>query len=151
VPSFTCKIEGLQELRDKLRANAPKARHAVKKTLYQFANEVMGESLQVVPVLTGALMGTGKVQEPVEDGPTISVTMGYGDEAVGYAIYVHEALEGPHEIDPNWNWAKAAAAGKPINYTRPGSGPKFLSNPLQAKQDKLPGLIKDAYRDALTS
>ena len=151
MPTFSCKIEGIDKLKEKLIQNAPKARQAVKATLYQFANEVMTESLNRVPVLTGALMGTGKVQEPEEDGSSVSIKLGYGDESVGYAIYVHEALEGAHPPSPDWSWTKKVAAGGQIDWTRPGSGPKFLEGPLHEKQDKLPGMIGDAYREALKS
>jgi hypothetical protein len=123
----------------------------VAKELYQFAEEVMKDSKEVVPVLTGALMNTGKVQPPKDENGMISVTLGYGDEAVGYALYVHEALEGARAPNPNWSWAKAAAKGHPIKWTRPGSGPKFLSRPLQAKQDQLPGRVQAGIMRALKS
>jgi hypothetical protein len=137
MPGIQMSVTGLKQLTDKLRSNMPKARQAVKAELYQFSEEVMTDSLEVVPWLTGTLAGTGKVQSPVEDGNVITVTMGYGDEAIGYALYVHEEMNSP--------------SGNAINWTRPGSGPKFLSTPLQAKQDQLPGRLKTVLMSALKS
>ena len=153
MPGIQMSVTGLKQLTDKLRNNMPKARQAVKAELYQFSEEVMTDSLEVVPWLTGTLAGTGKVQSPVEDGNVITVTMGYGDEAVGYALYVHEELDpsSGHAVSLNWSWAKAAAKGNSIHWTRPGSGPKFLENPLKAKQDQLPGRLKTVLMSALKS
>ena len=145
MPSFSCNIDGIEDLKAKLLVNGPKARQAVKVELYQFAEEVMTDSKAVVPVLTGALMGTGKVMPAVESGDDISVTMGYGDEAVGYALIVHEMLD-ERRFD-----SETFQMLNPIHWTRPGSGPKFLENPLKAKQDSLPGRIGTAYKDALKS
>ena len=148
--TFNLTIGGIDKLK-KLARNAPKARQAVKAEIYQFSEEVMSDSKEIVPVRTGNLMNTGKVLLPTEQGNTVTVQMGYGDSAVGYAIYVHEALEGPNPIDPNWSWAKKVARGGQIDWTRPGSGPKYLERPLKAKQDQLPGRVGDAYRNALKS
>lgn len=151
MPSFSITVNGLDKLREKLINNTSKARQAVKAEIYQFSEEVMAISKERVPVLTGALMNTGKVLLPEEDGNLISVTMGYGDESAPYALYVHEALEGPNPINPDWSWAKKVARGGQIDWTRPGSGPKYLSGPLQENQDKLPDRISKAYKDALLS
>jgi len=125
-------LQGLDTLRARIAAAVPVAEQEATAELYAFAEEVMTASKEVVPVDTGALMNTGHVQAPVRDGDTMMVTLGYGDEAVGYAIYVHENL------DPNVHW------------TRPGSGPKYLENPLKERQDSLPGRILAAYRRGLT-
>jgi hypothetical protein len=71
------------KLTDRLKAAIPAMHAEVAKELYQFAEEVMKDSKEVVPVLTGALMNTGKVQPPKDENGMISVTLGYGDEAVG--------------------------------------------------------------------
>jgi hypothetical protein len=111
----------------KLASQVQNARDEVSAELYQFAEEVMTDSKAVVPMDTGALAATGQVHPPEIDGDEISIELGYGDAAVGYAIYVHENL------DPGVNW------------TRPGSGPKYLENPLKAKQDDLPQRLADAF------
>jgi hypothetical protein len=148
MPSFSISIDGIDELKAKLTANAPKARQAVKVVLYQFAEEVMAASKETyVPVLTGALMNTGKVMPPVDSGDEVSVTLGYGDESVGYAIYVHENMIGFHSDIATHELQGSST----IHWTRPGSGPKYLEIPLKSVQDTLPGRIAKAYKEALTS
>ena len=154
MPSFA--IDGLTALKSKLRTAIPNARKEVKTELYQFSEEVMTESKQRVPVLTGTLMSTGHVGRrsapgegvaegpPYEEGESICIDLGYGGPAAKYALYVHEALEGARAPSPNWSWTKAVAAGKEINWTRPSSGPKYLENPLKEKQDTLAPRLRDA-------
>jgi hypothetical protein len=125
-----------------------KIKKEVSAALFDFAdNEVMPASYEVVPVDTGNLMSTGHTDQPVEDGDTITVSFGYGGPAAGYALYVHEELNPSQgSVDPNWSWAKAAAAGKSIQWTRPGSGPKYLERPFNDRVKSLPGKIADAVR-----
>jgi hypothetical protein len=126
VSGITVTLNGVEQLKAKIAAAVPAARQNIKAALYQFAEEVMTASKEVVPVDTGALMNSGKVMPPEEDGDTVTVTLGYGDESVGYAVYVHE------DMDPGVHWS------------RPGSGPHFLANPLHERQDSLPGRIAEA-------
>lgn len=131
-------IIGLSALISNLQEDRKKIRQEVAAELYRFAEEVMADSkASYVPVLTGALMNSGKVMPPDWDvvANTVTVVMGYGDEAVTYALYVHENLVG-------WK------SGLPINYTRPGSGPKYLERPLVAKQDELPARLTKAVMRA---
>jgi hypothetical protein len=131
------KIDGLDDLLGKLsKSMLADAKQEVAGELYRFGEEIMADSKEVVPVDTGAMMNTGKVALPTENGDLIEVTLGYGDESVGYALYVHEELQAP--------------SGGPIKYTRPGSGPKFLSNPAISKAPELPGRVKDALMRAIT-
>lgn len=122
-------------LEAKLKSAIPNAKEEAKKELYQFGTEVMYVSLQRVPVDTGALMSTGRVELPVEEGSEIVVTLGYGSMSVGYAWPVHEMMEGT---------GRTKGVGQAIHWTRPGSGPKYLENPLKEVQDQLPGRVKDA-------
>ena len=131
---FSFNIDGIEDFSDRLDV-LDKLIDNIGTAMYQFAEEVMTDSKAVVPVDTGALMNTGKVMQPEADDTGVSVTFGYGDESVDYAMYVHEELS-------------AWKTGNPINWTRPGSGPKYLENPLKAKQDELPGRIMDATKSA---
>jgi len=133
-------INGLDELLSRLKKANTAIRPNVAKAVYQFAEEVMEDSKNggsagvVVPVLTGALMNSGKVLPPTDNGSQIEVVMGYGDESAPYALYVHEELD--------------AKNGGAINWTRPGSGPKYLTRPLESKQSELPQRCADAVNKA---
>lgn len=130
----------MDELLSRLKKAKAAIRPNVAKALYQFAEEVMEDSKNggsagvIVPVLTGALMNTGKVLPPTDNGREIEVVMGYGDESAPYALYVHEEMD--------------ARNGGPVNWTRPGSGPKYLTRPLEAKQAELPQRCADAVNKA---
>jgi hypothetical protein len=149
MPDITLRIEGLEEAAKDVPDAAAKLGAEIGKALFQFAEEVMGESKLRVPVLTGTLMNTGHVEPPALEGEILSVTMGYGGPAASYALYVHEALEGAVPPNPNWSWFKKVARGGQIDWTRPGSGPKYLEMPLKEKQDQLPDRIRDAVMRAL--
>ncbi len=131
-------IDGLELFMDKFSGQIMNAaKHSVAAALYQFGEEIMADSKAVVPVDTGALMSTGKVTLPTEDGGgVIEVTVGYGDESAPYALYVHEELNAP--------------SGGAVNWTRPGSGPKYLENPAVAKAPQLPDRIKHALLEAFS-
>jgi len=124
---ITLEILGLDRLKDRFQSAAPAIRQEVSKELYRFGEEVMAVSKLRVPVDTGALMNTGKVAPPEIQGEEVAVTLGYGDESVGYALFVHENMNN-------------------VKWTRPGSGPKYLENPLREMQDKLPERITEAVK-----
>jgi hypothetical protein len=134
--TFTLDLSGLGN-----KLDMGKVRTAAKQGLYLFAEEVMAASKEVCPVDTSALMNSGHVGRHTPPGVTpefaydteegVAIDLGYGSEAVGYAVYVHENL------DPVVAWSK------------PGSGPKFLENPLKDRQSELPGRILDSIKRVL--
>lgn len=75
--------------------------------LYQAGIAIMRDSQHEVPVEFAILKASGRVLEPVTDGRTIVVTLGYGygeevnprdgKTAAGYAIPVHERLDVRHD------------------------------------------------------
>ena len=163
MPSFSFDISGLDGLQAALAAMPDKVKQGASVGLYQHAEIVMTASKQVCPVDTGTLMGSGHVgkhigeNEGVEEGPVyeqdgqLMVDIGYGGPSAGYALYVHEALEPTtgHDVNPNWSWAKAAAKGHEIQWTKPGSGDHYLFNPFVEIQDQLPGRIAASVESAL--
>ena len=124
----TFSLNGIDTIKARIEKAIANAQPEVGSALYQFAESIMTESKRRVPLKTGALMNTGKVQKPEVSGSKVTVTLGYGDEAVGYALAVHE------NMSPTVHW------------TRPGSGPKFLENPVKERQDELPGIVADAIK-----
>ncbi len=54
------------------------------------ALEIMAESKKIVPVMTGALRASGRVEPPRNRGGDVSVLMSYGGSAAPYAFKVHE-------------------------------------------------------------
>jgi len=125
---FDIKVE------TKVNFDPDKVRQEVAAELYAWANDpVFNESQDIVPVDTGALMNSGNVSLPDPAADPISVTIGYGNVAVDYALAVHENLNAH------------------VKWTRPGSGPKYLERPFEAHQGELPERIKGAILRGLES
>ncbi len=130
---FSLEISGLDKLFLKLSAIVPAVKQAAKTELYQIAEEIMDDSKRIVPVDTGALMSTGHVDLPVDTEKGIEISLGYGGPAAPYALAVHENL------DPRVHWQ------------RPGSGPKYLETPWNAKKTEISPRIRKAMLDALVN
>ena len=149
------KIEGLDIFLDKFSTRLMKdAKQNVSAALYQRGEKIMAASKEVVPVDAGALIGTGQVTLPTEDGSgVIEVTVGYGDESVDYALYVHEELFNvgralAYDITTHKRSLVDASSGGPINWTRPGSGPKYLERPFNEQAPEVLGDVRDAIMKA---
>ncbi len=97
------------------------------RVLHTAANETIADAQQnYVPVLTGLLLRSGRVNEPEFEGASsVSVAMGFGaigSGAEGYAVEQHEFLFYRHFI----------------------GGPKFLEIPTLKMADQLPGRLAPA-------
>ena len=75
----------------------------VVSAMYLEANIEMTESKKRVPVKTGVLRASGRVEQPVATPQGVSVELSYGGAAEAYALIVHEDLEMNH---PNGGEAK---------------------------------------------
>lgn len=87
--------------------------------LYEGGTVVMAESDAIVPVEFGTLKRSGVVEEPVLEGDSASVTVGYGygtevgpdgETAAGYAIYVHEIARYKHAPPTTFKYLERPAA-----------------------------------------
>lgn len=122
-----------------------KIEEGVAAGLYTAGTTLMAMSQVLVPVETGTLKRSGRVEEPVVEADSVSVTVGYGygeaypakaqgdgDEMVGprYAIYVHEILRNKH---------------------KPPTQAKFLETPAVAIAPALGEFIQEGVRARLHS
>jgi hypothetical protein len=89
-------LTGIDAARAKLRRLADRFPDEVARALYVEAQIEMTESKRRVPVDTRTLRASGFVAEPERSWRGVSVSLGYGGEAAGYAVYVHEDLEALH-------------------------------------------------------
>lgn len=74
------------------RAGGQEGVKALKQGLHEEAQIIMRNSQRIVPVDSGTLRRSGQVNEPIEEGSRISVTLGYGGAASAYALIQHENL-----------------------------------------------------------
>lgn len=91
---LTFDLKGAPEVMAKIQAAMATMKTQASAALYQEAEVEMTEAKARTPVDTGTLRDSGHVQAPVEDADSVSVTMGFGGAAAGYAIIVHEDVEG---------------------------------------------------------
>jgi hypothetical protein len=94
------KVEGLEELKrtfDALRQGSL-LHHAVASALHREAELIMTAAKRQTPVDTGALRASGTVKAPQIKESSVSVEIGFGGSAVGYALAVHENLKARHKV-----------------------------------------------------
>jgi hypothetical protein len=82
-------VTGTEQVMKALTELRQEATPAMQKALRTEAQELLAESLVLVPVMDGALQGSGTVKEDLSASvPTLLV--GYGGAAAPYALSVHE-------------------------------------------------------------
>ena len=101
------KVEGSEELLEKLRALQKAFPMVVLKAITAEAHVILRESVRLCPVATGRLRASAYVAPP-ESSQEPHVRLGYGAD---YALPVHEMTEVHHAE---------------------GTGAKFLSRPIDA-------------------
>ncbi len=89
------------------------------------------QSMEDTPPLIPISPGGGNLRatwfnEPLNIPGIIAIVCGF---SANYAVYVHEML--------------ASATGNAINWSRPGSGPKFFQSALRRNKDKILEIIRE--------
>lgn len=133
------KLRGASDMIEKIKQFAARFPDRVAAAVYQEAQIVMTESKRRCPVAAdgGVLRASGSVSKPEREGRQISVTLSYGGAADAYAIAVHEHLS---EHSPP-SWIRAEENGHPVQWTTPGTGPKFLEGPINEALPELNGRL----------
>jgi hypothetical protein len=96
--------------------------------LFAQGQRLLIESLQQVPVDTGALRASGSVSLPEATGDRLTVTVSYGGAAKDYAVPQHERLDYQHTV------------GKA----------KYLEEPFLALRDSIEAALGTAVEAAIT-
>ena len=128
--AFTVKMIGLDKL-IQLASRDAGLRPVIERAVVAEANTVLNESKKIVPVATGNLRASGKVENPVSTGTRTSVEITYGGAAAPYAIFVHEI---PPNSGGRWGTGNTHKAGKTY---------KFLEIPANAHRDKFVRNVKE--------
>ena len=133
------KMLGVPNVVANLRKLADMFPDKVASALYMEAQLILTEAKRRCPVAHdgGQLRASGRVQAPVREGKNISVTISFGPMA--YAIAVHEHLS---EHSPP-SWIKAEMLGHGIDWTTPGTGPKFLESVINEAMPDMARRIAD--------
>lgn len=91
-------VRGIPQVQAGLTAYQAEIREALVQEVAREGEEIMTESKQLVPVLTGALRASGHVLPVAQTPSGVRLTLAYGNSAVKYAIYVHERVELRHPV-----------------------------------------------------
>lgn len=82
-------LQGLPALEQRLARLLAQTGPAVGAALYRAGNDIMGESVRLVPVDTTNLRTTANVTRPEQQGTMIAVQLSYGSHGEApYAVYV---------------------------------------------------------------
>lgn len=107
------EIEGLDELRQNLSDKVDQTKANIVAGVIDAQMIVRRRSAIYTPAKTGNLVNSLTTPSPIIEASRIVGTIGY---TADYAPYVHENLEA-------------------TNWTKPGSGPRFLARALNESHD----------------
>lgn len=89
------RVRGLDEVAARVEALARQYPEAARRALREEAEIEMTEAKRRTPVRTGALRSSGRVEEDLQQA---IVYLRFGNNAVTYAVEVHENLEAFHRV-----------------------------------------------------
>lgn len=84
------ELQGLPVLQQRLAQLLAQTTPAISEGLYRAGNDIMGESVRLVPIDTGLLRSTAHVETPQPQGASIVVQLSYGGHGLApYAVRQH--------------------------------------------------------------
>jgi hypothetical protein len=95
---ITLTLDGLAEVTQHLQRLIPAPIPPLREALRTEGNQIIRVANTLVPIDTGLLRSTGHVEEPVQQGPVVSVRLGYGQGIAPYAAVVHWDVTVNHPI-----------------------------------------------------
>jgi len=123
---FSVELEGdekLQKIIDNIED--PNVRRALGQAMFGFATKILNESKKIVPVDTGTLRNSGKVEGPKVDSDSVEVEITYGGAASKYAGVIHEDMSLDHSPTKDTKITKKPRRGQA----------KYLEIPVKAQED----------------
>jgi hypothetical protein len=136
VANFSVRLIGVKKL-EKLMERDQTLGPVIRQAMFSEATVVLNESKRIVPVRTGSLRRSGKVEEPQTVGSRTTIEVTYGGDAAPYALYVHEI---PPNSGGRWGTGMTHKSGKTF---------KFLEIPANAHRDKFVDNVMKRIADHL--
>lgn len=121
--SVGVELSGLKEV-IKRTENVKDGERILAQAMFEEATIVLNESKKIVPVATGNLRASGRVERPITGNGKASVEITYGGAAAPYALIVHEV---PPNTGGRWGTGLKHAEGKSY---------KYLEIPVMAHKSK---------------
>ncbi len=134
------RLYGVDKVKANLRQFSTNMREKGKRSIAYRWGLVLRRSEALCPEDEGDLVESAKLTFSPNG---LSATISYGGPGIPYAIAAHEHLS----VHSPYSWR---AAGQ-INWTKPGSGPKYLERPVMEALTQLPRQLQEDLRveDAL--
>lgn len=125
----TFDMQGMDELKNRLRTVASQGLHDNAGYLKNFASLVMEDAKEnYVPVDKTWLRDSGHVGDVIQGVGGLQVSLSFGDGPTApYVIAVHEHLS---------DWSPPSWQGKTVRFSR--GGPKYLERPVMEHARNLP-------------
>jgi hypothetical protein len=138
------RIEGFNEVMRNLNKEIMKIEGRTMQGLIGAAAYIrvdMDHTQPLIPIKTGVLRSSWFITPYKVTKKTIRLTMGF---SANYAVYVHEMVGKVGEgIESYLEAASGDFSGfKTINWSRPGSGPKFFEAAIKRNVNVILGIIK---------
>jgi hypothetical protein len=130
------QLDGMDDL-IKMTERLDGGERVLAQAMYAEATTILNESKKIVPVATGNLRASGRVERPETGNGKASVEITYGGAAAPYALIVHEV---PPNTGGRWGTGLTHAAGKSY---------KYLEMPVMAHKDKFVDGVRARVEDML--
>ena len=92
------EIDGLEQLRVRLKESATDAAKELAKGLFVEGQKIMTAAKRLTPVDQGPLRSSGHVQTPIIRKTSATVVLGFGGAASDYALVQHERTDFTHTV-----------------------------------------------------
>lgn len=92
------QIVGVDALLQNYAVSEDRIQQALMVALREIGEELMTAAKQLCPVRYGALRASGLAHAVERDGDSLREVLSFGNDAVDYAIYVHENLNAHHNV-----------------------------------------------------
>lgn len=129
--------ESIRKIMDNIEN--PSVRRALGAAMQGFATKILNESKKLVPVDTGTLRNSGKVEGPKISEDSVEVEITYGGSAQAYAGVVHEDMTMDHSPSKMTKITKKPRRGQA----------KYLEIPVKANEDNFARDVSERFARAM--
>jgi hypothetical protein len=137
---------GLKALATQFKALPRTLDVTLGKRMRNFAHDtIMKESLRKCPKDTGALRSTASVRRTKTSPNEIRIRLAYGGRTPGSSIHFKQGAK----IKPYVNYAHRLHENTYENYTEPGTGPKYLEDPINNHKADMGRIIRSGVQESV--
>lgn len=137
---FDLTVSGSKQLLGRMESLRRRGERSTFEAMEDFAYKILDRAKnEFVPQDSTDLLESGGVEMEKGTGFNCTATIYFGrtGDAAAYALAVHEHLS---EHSPP-SWVTETGEDKGINWTIPGTGPKYLETPFREEATRLPAVM----------